>query len=170
MSRLRARVTRPEDGAVFAEHLVLRDEPLRRGSGKPHMVECLARTGGETVYVTSRHPNGPTGDAYQFERIVGMDVSLRSLKIASERLRLDRVPPMKRRRIDLMHGSLMYRDSRLTGFDAATCVEVVEHLDPPRLAAFERVVFEFARPQTVTITTPNREYNVKFVTLLYSLA
>lgn len=101
----------------------------------------------------------------RFERIVGMDVSLRSLKVASERLRLDRLPPMKRQRIDLMHGSLMYRDSRLAGFDAAACVEVVEHLDPPRLAAFERAIFEFARPRTVVITTPNREYNVRFETL-----
>ena len=39
-------------------------------------------------------------------------------------------------------------------------MEVVEHLDPPRLSAFERVVFEFARPKTVVLTTPNREYNV----------
>ena len=41
-------------------------------------------------------------------------------------------------------------------------MEVIEHLDPPRLAAFERVVFEFARPRTVVLTTPNIEYNVKF--------
>jgi hypothetical protein len=34
-----------------------------------------------------------------------------------------------------------------------------------RLSAFERVLFEFARPQLVVITTPNREYNVKFPTL-----
>lgn len=106
----------------------------------------------------------------QFQRIVGMDVSLRSLKIAAERLRLDRLPPTKRQRITLMHGSLMYRDARLrvdaaTPFDAATCVEVIEHLDAPRLAAFERVLFEFAQPRTVIITTPNREYNVKWETL-----
>jgi hypothetical protein len=37
---------------------------------------------------------------------------------------------------------------------------VIEHLDPQRLAAFERVVFEQARPTTVVLTTPNREYNV----------
>ena len=54
----------------------------------------------------------------------------------------------------------MYRDRRLEGFDAAAVVEVIEHLDPPRLSAFERVIFEFARPATVVITTPNREYNV----------
>ncbi|HEX7035905.1 MAG TPA: methyltransferase type 12, partial [Pseudomonadales bacterium] len=40
-----------------------------------------------------------------------------------------------------------------------------EHLDPPRLKAFERVLFEFARPGTVVLTTPNREYNAKFETL-----
>lgn len=59
----------------------------------------------------------------------------------------------------------MYRDKRLAGFDAAAVVEVIEHLDQPRLAAFERVLFEFARPQTVVLTTPNAEYNVKFETL-----
>jgi hypothetical protein len=56
----------------------------------------------------------------------------------------------------------MYRDKRLAGFDAAAVVEVVEHLDPPRLPAFERVLFEFANPRTVILTTPNREYNVKW--------
>ena len=59
----------------------------------------------------------------------------------------------------------MYRDKRLEGFDAAAVVEVVEHLDPPRLSAFERVLFEFAKPRTVVLTTPNREYNVKWETL-----
>jgi hypothetical protein len=44
-------------------------------------------------------------------------------------------------------------------------VEVVEHLDPPRLAALERVVFEFARPGTVVATTPNRDYNVVWPSL-----
>jgi len=47
------------------EKLVLRNEPLRRGSGKPHMVEQLYRTGGETVHVCSRHPNGVTADEYR---------------------------------------------------------------------------------------------------------
>jgi hypothetical protein len=31
--------------------------------------------------------------------------------------------------------------------------------------AFERVLFEFARPKTAVITTPNVEFNVKFETL-----
>ena len=44
-------------------------------------------------------------------------------------------------------------------------VEVIEHLDVSRLAAFERILFEFACPQTVVLTTPNIEYNVKFENL-----
>lgn len=98
----------------------------------------------------------------QFEDIVGLDVAHRSLEIASERLRLDRLPSKQRERIQLLHGSLTYRDKRLFGYDAAAVVEVVEHLDPARLAAFERVLFEFTRPATIVLTTPNIEYNVKF--------
>ena len=101
----------------------------------------------------------------QFEEITGMDISLRSLDLAEQRLHLDRLAPTQRDRIKLLHGSLMYRDRRLEGFDAAAVVEVIEHLDEPRLAAFERVVFDFAEPRGVVITTPNREYNVRFETL-----
>jgi 3' terminal RNA ribose 2'-O-methyltransferase Hen1 len=101
----------------------------------------------------------------QFEEIVGLDVSIRTLEAAQRRLRVDRLPTMQANRLKLIHGSLMYRDKRLEGFDAAAVVEVVEHLDPPRLSAFERVLFEFARPKTVVLTTPNREYNVTWETL-----
>jgi len=101
----------------------------------------------------------------QFEEIVGMDVDSRSLETARDRLDLDRLAPRQRERIRLLHGSLLYRDRRLAGYDAAAVVEVVEHLDPPRLAAFERVVFEFARPGMVVLTTPNREYNVRWPSL-----
>jgi 3' terminal RNA ribose 2'-O-methyltransferase Hen1 len=100
-----------------------------------------------------------------FSEIVGMDVSHRALEIASRKLRLEDLPPMQKERIRLIHGSLTYRDKRLAGYDAATVVEVIEHQDPARLAAFERVLFEFACPQTVIVTTPNVEYNVKFETL-----
>ena len=100
-----------------------------------------------------------------FERITGMDVSHRSLETASSRLRLERMPERQRRRIHLMQGSLLYRDKRLGGFDAAAVIEVIEHLDRPRLVAMERVLFEFARPRHVVVTTPNREYNVLFPTL-----
>jgi 3' terminal RNA ribose 2'-O-methyltransferase Hen1 len=101
----------------------------------------------------------------QFERILGMDVAYRSLEKAQERLRLDRLPPTQAQRLTLIQGSLLYRDARLSGYDAAAVVEVIEHLDPARLAAFERVLFECARPTTIVLTTPNAEYNVRFPTL-----
>jgi len=100
-----------------------------------------------------------------FARITGMDVSHRSLEVAASRLRLDRMPDRQRKRIALIQGSLLYRDKRLSGFDAAALVEVIEHLDRPRLVALERVLFEFARPRHVIVTTPNREYNELFPTL-----
>jgi len=96
------------------------------------------------------------------DAVVGVDVSHRCLEIAASRLRLDRMPDRKRERIDLIHGSLTYRDDRFAGFDAAACAEVIEHIDPGRLPFFERVVFEFARPGVVVLTTPNAEYNVRF--------
>ena len=101
----------------------------------------------------------------QFDLVAGMDVSLRVLEHAERRLKLDRLPDRQKDRVRLLHGSLMYRDERLNGFDAACLVEVIEHLDPPRLAAMERAVFEFAKPLTVVVTTPNVEYNVRFKTL-----
>ncbi|HEY2147554.1 MAG TPA: 3' terminal RNA ribose 2'-O-methyltransferase Hen1 [Pirellulales bacterium] len=104
-------------------------------------------------------------DERQFERIVGVDVSVRALGRAAQRLEYDRLPPKQRERIQLLHGSLIYRDQRLSGFDAAAVVEVIEHLDPPRLAAFERVLFEFARPKSIVLTTPNREFNVRWQSL-----
>jgi 3' terminal RNA ribose 2'-O-methyltransferase Hen1 len=100
-----------------------------------------------------------------YREIVGVDVSVRALERAHRRLRLDRLPPAQRERIKLLQSPLTYRDRRLAGYDAAALVEVIEHLDPPRLEAAERNVFEFAKPGTVVVTTPNREYNVRWETL-----
>jgi 3' terminal RNA ribose 2'-O-methyltransferase Hen1 len=101
----------------------------------------------------------------QFRSILGIDVSAVSLERAAERLKLDRLAPMQRARIDLQQGSLTYRDARMAGFDAACAIEVIEHIDATRLTAFERTIFEFAKPQTVVVTTPNVEYNARFPNL-----
>jgi 3' terminal RNA ribose 2'-O-methyltransferase Hen1 len=95
----------------------------------------------------------------QFSEIVGMDVSSRSLDFAESRLQLDRLPDAQRKKLKLMQGSLLYRDRRLAGYDAAALVEVIEHLEPARLEVMEKVLFGAARPGTVIVTTPNREYN-----------
>src|SRR5206468_2557509 len=90
----------------------------------------------------------------RYSEIVGVDVSTRALADASRRLRLDRLPQRQRDRIQLLQSALTYRDDRLAGYDAAVLMEVVEHLDPPRLPALARSVFGCARPATVVVTTP----------------
>lgn len=97
-----------------------------------------------------------------FEYVLGMDVSYRGLEIAKERLKLEKLPEKQLNRVRLIQGSLTYRDKRIEGFDGAALVEVIEHLDQPRLSALERTVFEFAKPGVVVVTTPNAEYNVRF--------
>ena len=98
----------------------------------------------------------------RYTEIVGTDVSSRALDLAARRLRLDRLPERQRGRITLWQSALTYRDDRLRGYDAAVLMEVIEHLDPPRLPALEAAVFGNARPGAVIVTTPNVEYNVNY--------
>ena len=97
-----------------------------------------------------------------FAEVIATDVSGRALEVAARKLRLERMPERQRARLRLLQSSLTYRDDRLAGLDAAVLMEVVEHVDPPRLAALERVVFGEAAPATVIVTTPNVEHNVRF--------
>ncbi|MCL4253049.1 MAG: 3' terminal RNA ribose 2'-O-methyltransferase Hen1 [Anaerolineae bacterium] len=99
----------------------------------------------------------------QFTEIIGMDVSFRSLERAQQRLK--RIPDDVRARLQLIHGSLVYDDTRLIGYDVAVLIEVIEHLDEYRLSALERVIFAVAKPNAVIITTPNSDYNVNFASL-----
>jgi 3' terminal RNA ribose 2'-O-methyltransferase Hen1 len=100
-----------------------------------------------------------------FTEIVGVDVSVRALQYAARKLRLDRLPDSVAARLTLRQGSLTYTDASLKGFDAAVLMEVIEHVDPPRLASLEHAVFGAARPAAVIVTTPNVEYNVRYETL-----
>jgi 3' terminal RNA ribose 2'-O-methyltransferase Hen1 len=98
----------------------------------------------------------------QFEEILGMDVSYRTLEKAMERMHYNEMPPKQKERIKLIQGALTYRDKRLDGYDAAAIIEVIEHLDLNRLKSFESVIFEFSKPKVVVLTTPNRECNELF--------
>ncbi|ADG76014.1 Methyltransferase type 12 [Cellulomonas flavigena DSM 20109] len=100
-----------------------------------------------------------------FERLLGVDVSARALTTAARRLHLDTLPDRQRQRIELAHSSVTYRDARVAGFDAAVLMEVIEHVDLPRLAALERAVLGEAAPATLVVTTPNAEHNVRYPTL-----
>ena len=99
------------------------------------------------------------------QTITGVDVAHRELEIASKRLKLDNLPFHQQDKVNLIQGSLIYRDKRFQGYDAATVIEVIEHLDLNRLSALERVLFKFAQPKLVIVTTPNIEYNVRFESL-----
>jgi len=98
----------------------------------------------------------------RFTEIVGADVATRTLETAARKLRLDRLPERQKDRIRLIQTALTYRDDRLRGFDAAVLMEVIEHVDLPRLPALEAAVFGHAQPGAVVVTTPNVEYNVHY--------
>lgn len=101
----------------------------------------------------------------QFTRIAGTDVSYSELEKSQDKLHWNEMPERQRERLSLFQSSLTYRDKRFSGFDAAAVVEVIEHLDPNRLPALEKSLFTYAKPQTIVLTTPNREYNVRYENL-----
>ncbi|GAA3924993.1 3' terminal RNA ribose 2'-O-methyltransferase Hen1 [Actinomadura viridis] len=98
----------------------------------------------------------------RFEKIVGVDVSYRAVQIAHRRGLPDPYGSDREPRVEIHQSALTYTDERFRGYDAAVLMEVVEHVDPPRLGAVERVVFGDARPRVVIVTTPNAEYNVRY--------
>ena len=101
----------------------------------------------------------------QIQRVTACDVSVRVLEKAAQRLHLERMNPHRRQKLTLMQASLTYKDRGFSGYDCACAVEVIEHIEPARVPAFERSVFEFAAPRTVIVTTPNSEYNANYAML-----
>ena len=134
---------------------VLRDTVLRDSAAA--RVADLGCGEGSLVALLLREPS--------VARVLGIDVSHRALERTAQRLHLDTMPERQRERVDLLQSSLTYADGRLAGLDAAVLMEVIEHVDPPRLGALEQTVFGAARPGTVVVTTPNVEHNVRFTDL-----
>ncbi|MFB4308820.1 3' terminal RNA ribose 2'-O-methyltransferase Hen1 [Actinomadura sp. GTD37] len=143
-----------EKAVSLAEHRLrsvvqaLRDENARRvidlGCGSGKLLSLLAK------------------DDF-FSEISGTDVSHRALSHAWRRLRWDDRPRREGDRVrDVFQGALTYADERFRGYEAAVLMEVIEHVDPPRLGAVERVVFGHAAPRVVVVTTPNAEHNVRY--------
>ena len=96
-----------------------------------------------------------------FTRILGTDVSVRSLEQAARAMNLDELAD--RARVSLLHSSVLYREERIAGFDAVVLMEVIEHLEPGRLPALEDSIFASAAPPSVIVTTPNVEYNLSLI-------
>jgi 3' terminal RNA ribose 2'-O-methyltransferase Hen1 len=134
------------DAVIAALHTAGAARVLDLGCGQGQLVQALLKD-------------------VRFTEIVGVDVSMRALTVASRRLKLDRMGERQASRVKLFQGSLAYTDNRLKGYDAAVLSEVIEHLDLPRLPALEYAVFGAARPRTVLVTTPNVEYNVRWESL-----
>ena len=75
----------------------------------------------------------------QFERIIGIDIDEVSLGQARRALGLDLLDESSR--IQVRYGSFEEADAQLHGFDAATLVETIEHINPGRLSRVEIAVF-----------------------------
>lgn len=67
----------------FPELFVMRNEPLRRGGGKPHVCSELVRIGGEPVYISPQHPSGMTES--QRRNLLSRKPELRSLQWVVQR-------------------------------------------------------------------------------------
>jgi 3' terminal RNA ribose 2'-O-methyltransferase Hen1 len=142
------------------------ERPMRLGQARMGAVVSVLRAAGARRVVDLGCGGGKLLRALlaerQFAEILGVDISHRALETAAARLKLERLAPQERERLRLLQTALTYRDRRLAGFDGAAAVEVIEHLDEPRVAAFGRAILGEARPGTLVVTTPNREFNVRF--------
>jgi 3' terminal RNA ribose 2'-O-methyltransferase Hen1 len=148
-------------------HTTERRKPLS-AQRREAVLAVLAETGAARVLDLGCGGGALLGDLLKDRRytsIVGADVSTRALEMAERRVRLDRLPERQRQRITLIQSALTYVDDRLRGFDAAVLMEVIEHVDEPRLPALCQAVFGHAAPTHVIVTTPNVEYNVRYETL-----
>ncbi|KAL3833726.1 hypothetical protein ACJIZ3_008462 [Penstemon smallii] len=101
------------------------------------------------------------------EKIVGVDISQRSLARAAKSLhsKLNRLvdtkdPSCKIKVAVLFDGSITKFDSRLYGFGIATCLEVIEHMEEEDASLFGDVVLGSFCPKILIVSTPNYEYNV----------
>lgn len=101
----------------------------------------------------------------RYSRILGSDVSAKSLERAALKINLTELSDDQRQRISLIHSSLNYRDDRLKGFEAIVLMEVIEHLETEWLEKLVQNTFGAAAPRAVIVTTPNQEYNSLYPSL-----
>ncbi len=95
-------------------------------------------------------------DVAQITRLTGIDIDAAALDLLRARLAGG---GSGARRITLLQASMTDPDPRLGGYDCATLIETIEHLDPGSLTRMERAVYGTMRPGVVVLTTPNAEFN-----------
>ncbi|WIM41190.1 3' terminal RNA ribose 2'-O-methyltransferase Hen1 [Paenibacillus sp. PK4536] len=98
------------------------------------------------------------GEIEGVEQIWAVEPSMQSQLRAIDRFaklegRTDYVIPV------VTTGSLFYRDERWVDQDVIILCEVIEHINEVRLPQVIHTLFTDYRPQTLIMTTPNREYN-----------
>ena len=147
-------------GTRRKEHPTLHDERI------DWAVETLARLGPASIIDLGCGEGRllrRLAERSEFTELAGADASAWSLEMAKHRLRKarkKRVGPD--RDVELFQTALTFRDERLEGYEAATLIEVIEHIEPNRLDTLEEVVLGRIRPAILLVTTPNREYNVLY--------
>ena len=62
----------------------------------------------------------------------------------------------------LVTGSLFYRDDQWAGQDVIILCEVIEHINEHRLPQVMATLLDEYHPETLIMTTPNREYNAVY--------
>ncbi|XP_023660252.1 small RNA 2'-O-methyltransferase [Paramormyrops kingsleyae] len=97
------------------------------------------------------------------EFLVGVDIKSSSMKkkmhslapFPGEYLQ----PGNKPLTIELYEGSVTEEDPHTKGFDLATCIELIEHLQLAEVGRFSEVLFGYMEPTAVIVSTPNADFN-----------
>lgn len=135
----------PEPAGLHGErHRAVRDHLIALGAKRVLDLGCGR---GDLVRLLVREPC--------FEEIAAIDISAEGIREAS----INWSDDSSQCRVSFQQRALSYADPVFHGFDAAAVVEVIEHLGEHQLRAFERVIWDRARPTTIIVTTPNFEYN-----------
>lgn len=107
----------------------------------------------------------------RYSHIAGIDIDAESLLLARDSCQPSRDDFFHLRELpitlELYRGSFSEVDDRLKGYEAITCLEVIEHLNPDMLAKIPEILFGIYQPRLVIISTPNAEFNVHFDDLKY---
>ncbi|KAI9028339.1 hypothetical protein CLU79DRAFT_738864 [Phycomyces nitens] len=126
---------------------------------------------GEASVLAFLIPSPPSSDDTPFTRLAGIDIDSECVEEAVGRCQPWSTDHTELREnpltIDIFHGSIGEVDSRLSGYEAIVCSEVVEHVYPDVLATFFSTTLGNYMPKIMIVTTPNAEYNIHFPSLHY---